>query len=270
MDPWLEDPGVWPDVHASLLVTFRSLLGPLVRPRYYVRVEVRLYEAEIAMADAAGVADVGVQRRGERTDAGERRLFGAGGVATAPAEAGAVTAVVEVEIPLTAPVRERYLTIRSVETHDVVTVIELLSPANKRAGEGRRQYLEKRSRIAGSLTNLIEVDLLRAGQPVPLWRDGAPLSAEALGTYRVVISRGRDRPQAHLLPFGLRGRLPAVPVPLRPGDAEPRLDLGQALTSVYDQGSYDLALDYRRGPVPPLEPADAAWADALLRNAGLR
>ncbi len=269
MDPWLEAPSVWPDVHTSLLVTLRSALGPLVRPRYYVRVEVRLYEAEIAMADAVGVADVGVQRYGAQTEADGRSQTGREGVA-APATAGATTTLLDVEIPLTAPVQERYLTVRSTETHDVVTVIELLSPANKRGGEGRRQYLEKRSRVAESRTNLVEIDLLRVGQPVPLWQDGAPLSSAALGTYRVVIARGYERPRAQLLAFGLRDRLPAVPIPLRPEDAEPDLDLGQALAAVYDQGSYDLELDYRRGPVPPLDPADAVWINALLREAGLR
>jgi len=251
------------------LVTLRSALGPLVRPRYYVRVEVRLYEAEIAMADAVGVADVSVQRHTAPADGNGRRQTGAGGVA-APAPFGATTALVEVEIPLTAPVRERYLTVRSVETHDVVTVIELLSPANKRGGEGRRQYLEKRSRVAESLTNLVEIDLLRVGQPLPLWQHGAPLSSAALGTYRVVIARGHERPRAHLLPFGLRDRLPEVPIPLRREDAEPRLELGPALAAVYDQGGYDLQLDYRREPVPSLDPADTVWVDTLLREAGRR
>ena len=121
-----------------------------------------------------------------------------------------------------------------------------------------------------SATSLVEIDLLRAGQPVPLLQDGYPMPGAALGTYRVVVARGYNRPRAHLLPFSLRERLPEVPIPLRPEDAEPRLSLGTALTQVYDQGSYDLVLDYRRDPVPPLDPADATWADALLRQASLR
>lgn len=270
MDPWLEDPSVWPDVHASLLVAIRNALGPRLRPRYYVRVEARLYEAEIAAVDAFGMADFAALSSRELPDAAAAPRGNVGGVATASAGRAAGAAVVEVEILLTAPVRERYLEVRAAETRDVITVIELLWPANKRGGEGRRQYLEKRSRVMRSLTNLVELDLLRAGQPVPVWHGGAPLPVEALGTYRIVISRGYERPRARLLPFSLRDTIPPVPIPLRPNDDEPALDLRQALSAVYDQGSYDLALNYRREPVPPLVRDDAGWADALLREKGLR
>lgn len=41
-------------------------------------------------------------------------------------------------------VKERYLEVREVGTHEVITIIEVLSPKNKRKGEGRIAYEKKR------------------------------------------------------------------------------------------------------------------------------
>jgi hypothetical protein len=44
------------------------------------------------------------------------------------------------------------------------------------------------------------------------------------------------------------------------------LDLGAVFRTVYDRAAYDLSLDYRQDPQPPLEGEDAAWARKLLRQ----
>ena len=49
----------------------------------------------------------------------------------------------------------------------MVTVIELLSPSNKRAGDDREQYLAKRRELLRSPAHLVEIDLLRDGPPCP-------------------------------------------------------------------------------------------------------
>ncbi|WP_445251809.1 MULTISPECIES: DUF4058 family protein [unclassified Microcoleus] len=59
-------------------------------------------------------------------------------------------------------------------------------------------------------------------------------------------------------------------MPLRAGDAEPIVDLQALLNGVYDRAAYDFRIDYTAAPVPPLPEPDAAWADALLRERGLR
>jgi hypothetical protein len=48
------------------------------------------------------------------------------------------------------------------------------------------------------------------------------------------------------------------------------LDLAAAFTRAYDAGAYDLLVDYTQEPEPPLSRAAAAWAEALLREKGLR
>lgn len=159
-------------------------------------------------------------------------------------------------------VKQRYLEIRDVATREVITVIEILSPANKRRGDGRRQYERKRQKVLESQTHLVEIDLLRAGDPMPLALPGAAENGPP--AYRIVVSRSPRRPYADVYLFSLRQPIPNVPIPLRPGDEEPLLPLNDLLHAVYDQGAYDLVVDYGRPPQPPLADEDAAWSQTLL------
>jgi hypothetical protein len=151
-----------------------------------------------------------------------------------------------------------------VTTNEVVTVLEILSPANKRPGEGRDQYLRKRRVILSSLTNLVEIDLLRGGEAMPLKGCSAP------SDYQIMISRAAQRPRAVVLTFQVAQPIPAFALPLYPGDPEPLVDLNRTLHDLYDRRSYDLRLNYRYPAEPPLRDAAATWVDTLLREAGVR
>ena len=93
---------------------------------------------------------------------------------------------------------------------------------------------------------------------------------EREGHYRILISRSGQRPMADLLTFGVRQPIPSFRLPLQRGDEEPVVDVGQLLHELYDRAGYDLRVDYQAEPDPPLEGDDVTWADALLRQAGLR
>jgi hypothetical protein len=88
--------------------------------------------------------------------------------------------------------------------------------------------------------------------------------------YRILVSRSETRPKAALYGFNLRDSIPQFPLPLCPEDVEPCVDLQGLLHEIYDQGVYDLRLDYSRASVPALSEADAAWVDEVLRKQGLR
>lgn len=251
MDPYLEQPGLWPDLHNSLIVALRDDLAPRLRPRYYVAIEERTYTVEPGDLVLAGRTDVAVARPGQAPEP-EREW------PTAPV--GAV--IVEVELPDL--IRETYLEVRAAADGQVVTLLGILSPTNKRPGEGRGQYLRKRRAVLGSLTHLVEIDLLRGGEPMPVQR------WSGRSDYRIMVSRGEERPRALLIPFSVRQPIPAFPLPLAAGDPEPAVELGPLLHALYDRGGYDLRLSYRAEAAPPLSAEAAAWADALLRAAGLR
>ena len=251
MDPYLEHPAIWPDVHQRLIVALADALGPQLRPRYRAAIEERVYVTDVEGPFFLGRPDVSVVEVG-RT---------AGPAMQAP------VALVEpriVQVPLLDRIREGYLEVREAAIGGVVTVVELLLPTNKYPGEGRRLYEEKRMQVLGTRTHLVEIDLLRGGEPMRMWGDGRG------SHYRILVSRAERRPRAELYAFNLQDAVPPFPLPLRTGDEEPIVELGPLLHALYDRAGYDLAVDYTADPVPPLEADDAAWAGQLLREKGLR
>ncbi|MBR8833824.1 MAG: DUF4058 family protein [Stigonema ocellatum SAG 48.90 = DSM 106950] len=254
MNPYLENPALWSKVHKRLIVAIADSLSPQLRPKYIVDIEERVYQTSGEDAVLVGIPDVAVQRSQSATNQKTQNI----------AVAAPTVEAVRVTIPMPETVRESYLEVREVVTREVVTVIEVLSPKNKRSGEGRKAYEKKRQRVLGSLTHLVEIDLLRDGKSMLI------LNNNIQSDYRIVVSRGEYRPKADLYAFNLQNVIPSFPLPLRSEDVEPLLDLQTLLSELYDRASYDLVIDYSRKPVPPLSEADADWADVLLRQQGLR
>jgi hypothetical protein len=255
MDPWLEHPALWPDVHNSLITAIRDELVPKVAPRYFVGMEQRAYEIRPGGAVYIGRPDVGVSRtsaiaRAERST--ERQ-----------STVGVGVLELEVEVPVKDVVKEWYLEIHEATTGKLVTVIEVLSPTNKTPRAGRKQYLKKRNGILDTRTSLVEIDLLRAGKPMPI-TTRRPVKSD----YRILISRGSARPRAKLYAFGVRQAIPMVPIPLLPKDTMPTLDLNTVMHALYERARFDLRLDYASPPVPPLEEEDAVWAKRIASDSG--
>jgi hypothetical protein len=152
--------------------------------------------------------------------------------------------------------RLAFLEIRDRRNRQLVTLIELLSPANKRPGGDRDQYLAKRQEILGSTAHLVEIDLLRGGQRPPV---------EELPDcdYCVLVSRGEQRPRVGLWPLQLRDRLPVIPIPLRDPDPDVELDIQAVLHDIYDKARYATYV-YDGSPTPPLSQEDEAWARQFL------
>jgi len=243
MDPYLERRDHWHAVHTRLLVAIADALGPQVWPHYRVDIELRTYIALLTSESLAGIPDVLVMSSPREV-----------GHPIAPA-IGIAPQVVEVPMP--EEIHERYLVVREVTTQDVVTVVEILSLANKLTHEGREAYAAKRTIVLGSKTNLVEMDLLRAGSPLPLFQAGQ-------SDYRILISPAPSRPRAMAYTLSVRDPLPTLSIPLQPGAPEPTLPLNQLLHDLYERARYDLAIDYSQPPVPPLHDDDLAWARPLL------
>jgi len=250
MDPYLEHPTLWPGVHNGLIAALQLALAPQLRPRYYIALEERVYVTEPAQRAVVGRPDLAVVGHPE--------------AASALPPAPIASPVLTVRVPLPDAVRETYLEVRETGTDYVITVLEILSPTNKRPGRGRRMYEDKRLDVLATRTHLVEIDLMRAGEPMPI------MGNSSASDYRILVSRGDCRPDATLYAFGVRQSIPLFPLPLKPADQEPVVDLGRLLHDLYDQASYDLRLDYTGEPDPPLPAAEATWAGQLLRQQGLR
>jgi hypothetical protein len=253
MNPYLEHPEIWLGVHHLLISELVRFLSPKLRPKYRVAVEVRMYETASENSLLVGIPDLIVKRSSTATTA-----------ITNVAVAASTTQPTKVTVPVPEIIKEGYLEIREVGTEEVITSIEILSPANKRSGKGRQIYEKKRLQVLGSGTHLVEIDLLRAGEHLPFFGNNIE------SKYRILVSRGNCRPNADLYTFNLQDVIPSFPLPLRAEDSEPVIDLQALLSEIYEIASYDLVMDYSRESVPPLSESDAVWADALLREQGLR
>jgi hypothetical protein len=250
MDPYLEDPAIWPGVHSRMVVYLADHLQPRLRPRYRAAVEERVY---LEGPDRGVVPDVSIRQ--------QRRRDREGGIAVAFAEADepALVQVSPVEI------HESYVAIVDVQSgQKIVTVIEVTSPSNKATGPGRESYLAKQREVLGSTAHLVEIDLLRTARhvlAVPEW------SARRKGyyDYLVCVNRGYDiRDEYELYLRGLRERLPRVRIPLAGDDPDVALDVQAVVAQVYDAGDYRQWIDYHVPCRPPLRPEDQAWADQLI------
>jgi hypothetical protein len=132
-----------------------------------------------------------------------------------------------VTVPVPETIREPYLEVRDLRSNEqVVTVLEVLSPTNKRQGAGRETYLAKREEILKTRANLVEVDLLRGGEKLP------ELRAEP-GDYdcSILVCRAATRPTSHLFMFNVRDPIEVFRLPLRAGEEEPAVDLRRSLTT---------------------------------------
>ena len=234
------------------MVALADAIEAGLTPEYYVEVEARTYLDEGDRDEGKGGLLIGIP------DAVVVR-----GAETSTESNGSPVAVQmrpqSVQVPLPESVTERYLEIRELATGEVITALELLSPKNKRPGPGRLAYEQKRRRILGSLTHLVELDLLRGGEPM------AVLGSVVPTPYRVLVSVSHHRPRADLYGIPLQEPLPAIPIPLKAGDGPVVVALQAVLDGVYDRGRYQNRIDYSQPPPPPvLAQADQTWLQGQL------
>jgi hypothetical protein len=253
MDPYLEAPSRWPDVHHRLITALCDQIQAQLGPQYTAIITPYVAFESIDIAPIRfAVPDVGI-------------IQGDG-----PASAGAVAAVLPAPLTGTAamevPTRYASLEIRTLDDETLVTAIELLSPVNKRPGiDGADAYERKRQEVFRSAAHLIEIDLLRGGRRPQLL---TPLPETP---YFIFLSRAERRPQIEIWPLALRDPIAPVPVPLRRPDPDIMLDVGRAIHQIYVNARYERRIDYQAPPpAPPLTAEDAAWLDTHLHAQGVR
>ena len=200
MHPTLEQPGYFPDLHASLSVYIRDWLAPRLPEHYSIAVE-----RGLSMTDASGASKQ--YRPDTRIDRAE-----------APDTPYADAVVVQppsftVDIPGRL---QRYVAIRD-EDERLVTTIEVLSPANK-AGDGYEDFRRKQEQLAEKGIHLVEIDLLTQGKR--RWRDERVDQAD----YVITVQRAGSS-LANVWAAAPGKALPAIPVPLRAPDADVPLPL---------------------------------------------
>jgi len=249
MNPFMER--LWSEVHTRLVTYAADQIQEQLPPDLSARLQVQV-SVEIQDEGARLVApDVYVVEDPPGTAAG------AGSAAIAVQANPLILPLPELEIV------DRHVEIVEVTGGRVVTAIEFISPSNKVA-PGREKYLRKQREVRKARANLVEIDLVRSGPPVTLARL-SPVPAPRKTTYHASVWRA-DRPgQVELYPAPLRERLPDVHIPLRPSDADARLDLQTLIDACHQRGRY-ANLDYNAPLDPPLSDDDARWVRSLFPN----
>lgn len=253
MDPYLEQAAFWSSFHTRLIVAIADTIAPNLRPHYYVEVETRTYkdvpdgEILIGIPDAIVLSDSSPRKQ------------------TSTASKQTIVAIerspVPVVLPMPVDIKERYLEIRAVSDDAAITVIEILSPANKRKGKGRDTYETKRLDVLGSASHLVETDLLRAHLSLPMNSKTEP------SDYYILVSVASQRPQGQLYPFSLKETFPTFQMPLKQPDESIAVDMQNIFNGVVERASYDARIDYTQ-PIPPpsLSTENREWVKNLLNS----
>ena len=242
MDPYLEDPAFWPDFHSRFINYWCEAIADRLPDHYEATLSERVTLAE---ADDHSRKQFGpdVALWQSAPDSGQ------------PVQPVAGVATLEpVTIPLLRldEVRETFIEIRTRPGREIVAVLELLSPSNKR-GPGHEDYLRKRHAVIMADAHLVELDLLLGGQRIALER---PLP---VGDYFALIAHADRRFDCDVYAWSLRHPLPRLPIPLRAPDPDLVIDLAAVFATAYDRGRFGRRLRYEGPPVGPLRDADREW-----------
>jgi hypothetical protein len=258
MDPYIEACGLWEDFHKHIIEDIARELADAAPEGYIVRTGERSY---LVLVDTEGkktypfLPDVSVtESRSRRKD--DKKGGTAVAEPAAAEEQHVLRAFVKEEH------REAFLEIYETDPEKrLVTTIEVLSPANKRPGtEGWDLYQRKRQSLLLSDTNLVEIDLLRGGQRMPML-DPWPKSP-----YVLMVARAGDPERCRVREGHFQRPLPAIPVPLAKGDADLNLALQPLVETIYRRFRYERSINYAARLTPPLSTAEAAWFRRQLRT----
>ncbi len=255
MDPYLEQ--FWGDVHTRLTTYIADALNPQLGPSLRARVEER-----VILENDEG-------RHNVRPDVRVFERTGETIGATEPTSGVSVMEPISVIKPRVAddPLTERFVRIVDVSSGGtLVTVIEVLSPANKGPANSRAalQYDAKREEYLEGGASVVEVDLLRVGErPFP-YRGETHVDVASFH-YAACVCKAWGKGTFELYGFDLRKPLPAIRIPLRQQDKPAILNLQELIEKVYANGGYD-DIDYSKPARPPLGADDDAWAAGFTRK----
>jgi len=257
MDPYIEACGLWGDFHTHLIEKIYERLADAVPDRYLVRTGERSY---VVLVESEGkqsypfLPDVSVTTPRGQT---KSRRKGGSALAELPGEVEPVTmrAFIQDEH------REAFVEIYEMSPDQrLVTSIEVLSPSNKRPGtEGWELYRRKRQSVLLGDVNLVEIDLLRSGQRMPMldrWPDSA---------YALLVARAKKAQLCRVWPAYFQRPLPRLLVPLAKPDPEVPLDLQPMIDAIYRRSRYERSIDYSKPLTPPLAAAETRWLKQQLQ-----
>lgn len=245
MDPWLEG-YLWSDVHQDLSSAIKSLLAPLIAPKYVARL------ALATIMDESPESEIGIMYP-------DVEIFRSNNVAEPAVMYGNVeltepTYVVPFKLPIA--VRTSIVEIRDAGNNKLITAIEILSPVNKRQ-PNLADYREKITDLHRNGIHILEIDLLRRGT--------RPFAySKTASHYQMTLLRAKTR-NADIWSVNIQDKLPIVPIPLCTPDPDVFLDLGKAMDIIFERSLYHLSINYSKQP-PLFSEQDWAWIQQIIKK----
>lgn len=261
MDPFLEDPDIFPNLHDQLIVYLSEHVQPKLPEPYYAKVRQRTW---VEFVEGPRYPDVSVMISARNGGSHETE---SGGVAVAPAQAARPITVSVSDLP-SDEFRETFLEIYSKLDGDkrLVTSLEVLSPTYKSPGdEASGAYKQKQREVLASQVNLVEIDLLRGGTHVTAVPKSRLVERCGAFDYHVSVHRFDQAGEFDIYPIQLTEALPTISIPLLPHDGVVEADLQSVFLRSYETGPYRREVDYSKVPPPPaLSPERLAWARSVV------
>jgi hypothetical protein len=238
MDPYIEARGIWKDFHDDLINEMRRAISTALPPGYICRTGNRSY---IVLAESEEKTERRVEPDVHVTAPRERK---AAAIAEEESESVLLRAFIEEDFD------ETFIDVYELQPERrLVTSIEVLSPSNKRRDSpGWKRYLRKRQALLLGRANLVELDLLRGGDRMPML-DPLPASP-----YYLLVAREDWAPDCRVWPAHFDRPLPTLPIPLSKPDPDIRLALQPMVEAIYERGRYHEDIDYSQPLTPPLTP----------------
>jgi hypothetical protein len=161
---------------------------------------------------------------------------------------------------------EQCIEIRLRSDGKLITLVDVVSPANKATAAGRSAYLDKRREGRTFNSNLVEIDLIMQGQPM------LDYSREELPEwdYAVTVTRSTQPDRFEIYTATLEKRLPRFRLPLAADDRDTVVDLQAAFSRAFDQGSFAEKINYQKDPPTQLSDHNRKWLDSKMRSLKLR
>jgi hypothetical protein len=139
---------------------------------------------------------------------------------------------------------EKYIEVVHRGEKRVVTILDMVSPANKTTAAGREAFVRTWYEAKDSGASFVEMDFVLQGRPILEYsRDGLP----ALD-YAVAVVRASQPERYEIYTSMLHKRLPHIKVPLAATERDTVLDLQAVCGRCYDLGDFGSRINYQEIP----------------------
>ncbi|MSU77281.1 MAG: DUF4058 family protein [Gemmataceae bacterium] len=162
--------------------------------------------------------------------------------------------------------KEAFIEIRQRSDGRLITLIEVVSPANKTLPEGRKAYCDRRDEVKQTSANVVAIDLVLQGATLlEFAKESAPS-----WDYAVVVTRWTHPDRCEIYSATLPRRLPRFRLPLASDDRDTVLDLQAAVVRAYEQSDVGNRIDYAKDPTTRLSDENRKWINDVLKQEKLR